>query len=58
MQILLKILQLRRMVSPELRAEVRASIDALEERARKTTLPVDDLAVDVIKTLLTLIGLY
>jgi hypothetical protein len=45
-------------VSPELKAQIRQSLDALEASAKKTKLPVDDIAVGVLKTLCTLIGLY
>ena len=58
MQLLLKLLQLTQIVSPELKAQIRQSLDALEASAKKTKLPVDDIAVGILKTLCTLIGLY
>jgi len=53
----LRILQLARLVSPELRAEIKRMVTELEAAAKKTALPIDDSAVAVLKLGLMIVGL-
>ena len=55
---LLQLLKITSMATPDLKAAIRKAIDDLEAHARSTKLPVDDLAVGVLKTICTLLGLY
>ena len=45
-------------VSPEIKAELHQSIDALLEKAQATPNPIDDVAIVALRTVLSLIGLY
>jgi len=53
----LRILQLARLVSPELKEEIKRMVTELEAAAKKTKLPIDDSAVAVLKLGLMIVGL-
>jgi hypothetical protein len=58
---MLKILQLLmivRSISPELQKSIRNLIDQLATEAKKTPGSADDQAVDLIKGIATIVGLY
>jgi hypothetical protein len=54
---LIRILQLTRSVSPELKSEIRECLAKMEAHAKATELAVDDAAVGVLKTLCAIAGL-
>jgi len=54
---LFKLLSITRNATPELKAAIRAALDNLDAEARKTKGESDDLAVTVLRTLCTLLGL-
>jgi len=45
-------------VSPEIKAEIHTSVDALLEKAKTTPNPIDDVAIVALRTFLAIIGLY
>ena len=55
---LIKLLTITGMVSPEIKLEIRKTIDQLTAAAQRTKLPADDLAVGILKALCILTGLY
>ncbi len=48
------LIQLVRGLSPELQAELKAGLDKMQENAKKTKLPFDDIGVAFLRLLLGL----
>jgi hypothetical protein len=55
---LLRIIGITQAISPEVKATIHKSIDDMEAAAQATKLPVDDIAVGVLKMLCLFVGLY
>lgn len=53
----LRLLSFLKLVTPELRAEIKLMVDQLEITAKKTKSQNDDIAVGILRVGLTLLGL-
>lgn len=54
---LFSLLNIARLASPELKATIRKMLDDLDTQAKTTKLPVDDIAVGILRTVCSLLGL-
>lgn len=52
-----KLLTITRGASPELKEAVRRMLEQMEAQAKKTALPIDDVAVGTLRALCGLLGL-
>lgn len=51
MNVVKVLLQLITGLSPEVRAEMKAGLDKMEEKAKQTKLPFDDIGVGILRML-------